>query len=124
MKAIAKLAAIPFAGRYAYATSRVAVDLGTALHSRIGTSFAATTSHELRRLFAALLTPVALMGFVFAGWRLGADLRWTGDFIITDGPLSNWMVWVAIGAAVQACATSLKRLGDEDSGGVIRHGQH
>jgi hypothetical protein len=114
MKVLAKLATIPVSARYAYATSR-AVDWSTALQTRIETSFGTTNGSELRRLFATLLTPVSMTGFVFAAWRLGADLRWTGDFIIADGPLSNWMVWVAIGAAVQACANSLKRIGEEES---------
>ena len=116
MKVLAKLTNIPAVSRYAYATSsRVTSGWGTVLHQRMGTSLGTTNTHELRRLFATLLTPVSLTGFVFAAWRLGADLRFTGDFIVADGPLSNWMVWVAIGAAVQACANSLKRIDENNS---------
>lgn len=115
MKVVAKLATIPVASRYAYATSRTAIDWSSAVQARLGTTLCGTNGHELRRLFAALLTPVSMTGFVFAAWRLGADLGWAGDFIIANGPLSNWMVWVAIGAAVQACANTLKRLGEEDA---------
>jgi hypothetical protein len=114
MKVLTKLSMIPAVSRYAYATSsRVAVGWGTVLHQRIGTSLGTTSSLELRRLFATLLTPVSLTAFVFAAWRLGSDLSFTKDFIIADGPLSNWMVWVAIGAAVQACANTLKRIDDQ-----------
>jgi hypothetical protein len=48
-----------------------------------------------------LLTPVAIMGYALAMWRLGADLRITGDFFIADGVLSRWQVWLALGIATQ-----------------------
>jgi hypothetical protein len=57
----------------------------------------------------ALLTPVSAIGFVLAAWRLGADIGWTSAFPLSDGLLSHWMVWIAIGVLIQACAANLKR---------------
>jgi hypothetical protein len=51
-----------------------------------------------------LLTPVTVTGYTFALWRLGADLKWTGDFFIPDGVLSRWQVWLALAIATQAAA--------------------
>jgi hypothetical protein len=69
---------------------------------------------------AALLTPVALMAWVLGGWRLLADLKWTGEFAIQDGLFSHWQVWIALGVAVQFASFLLARAGrrDEDSDGA------
>ena len=32
-----------------------------------------------------LMTPFALVGYVLAFWRLGADLNWLGEFFIAQG---------------------------------------
>jgi hypothetical protein len=61
-----------------------------------------------------LLTPVALVAYVFAFWRLGADLNWVGEFFISQGLLSRWQVWLAIGIATQIAARELNRLGRPD----------
>ena len=63
---------------------------------------------------AALLTPAALMAWALGGWRLMADLKWTGDFAIRDGIFSHWQVWVALGVGVQFVAFILTRAGRKD----------
>jgi hypothetical protein len=55
-------------------------------------------------LSAGLLTLVAIGCGSLGLWRVGADLEWAGDFVIQDGLLSHWQVWV--GAAIGMQYTS------------------
>ena len=64
-----------------------------------------TNTHVMAPLFHYLLTPVALVAYVLAGWRLGADLNWTGAFFISKGLFSHWQVWLAIAIATQLTAS-------------------
>ena len=57
-----------------------------------------------------LLTPVALVAYMLAAWRLGADLKWMGEFFISNGLLSRWQVWLALAIATQLAAKELNRL--------------
>ena len=57
-----------------------------------------------------MLTPVAVTGYAFAMWRLGADLDWTGNFFISDGVFSKWQVWLAMAIATQVGAHRLNNL--------------
>jgi len=61
--------------------------------------------------FAALITPAGVMALVLAFWRLAADLKFTGEFPITDGLFSHWQIWMAAGVALQSCAILLNRYG-------------
>ena len=56
---------------------------------------------------AALLQPLALVGWLMAFWRLGGDLQWTRPFAITRGVFSHWQVWIALAAGLQVGAASL-----------------
>jgi hypothetical protein len=64
---------------------------------------------ELASMLAALLTPSAAMAFVLGAWRLGADLKWTGEFAISRGLFSHWQVWIAMAGLLQTCASLLNR---------------
>ena len=66
---------------------------------------------------SSLMTPVALMAWALGGWRLAADLKWTGEFAISDGVFSHWQVWIALGIGVQFAAFLLQRYArrDEDT---------
>lgn len=55
------------------------------------------------------MTPVAFMAWALAGWRLAADLKWTGEFAIRSGLFSHWQVWVALAIMVQFLAFLLHR---------------
>ena len=63
---------------------------------------------------ASLMAPVALMAWALGCWRLAADLRWTGEFAITQGLFSHWQVWFAVGIAVQFAAFLLHRYAGAD----------
>ena len=62
------------------------------------------------------LVPLALVSYVLALWRLGADLNWLDEFFIHQGILSRWQVWLAIAIATHLVANQLNRIGDADDG--------
>lgn len=66
---------------------------------------------ELSSAAAALLTPAAAMAFVLGAWRLCSDLKWTGEFVISQGIFSHWQVWFAMAGVLQTCAAILNRFG-------------
>jgi hypothetical protein len=77
----------------------------------------AEAMHRHAALMAAsLMTPIAVMAWALAGWRLAADLKWTGDFAIRSGIFSHWQVWVALGILVQFAAFLLHRYAGGEAG--------
>lgn len=68
-------------------------------------------NRHLALAFAALLVPAAVMAYVLAGWRLLADLKVTGQFPITGGLFSHWLVWFAAAAVLHGLAILLNRYG-------------
>jgi hypothetical protein len=79
------------------------------------------TDRQTALVLSSLMTPVALMAWVLGGWRLAADLKWTGAFAIADGMFSHWQVWIALGIGVQFAAFLLHRYatGDEDKDATV-----
>ena len=67
------------------------------------------TSQQAANILPALLSPVALVALALGIWRLGSDLGWTGDFVISEGFFSHWMVWIALALTLQTASTSLSR---------------
>jgi hypothetical protein len=63
---------------------------------------------------ASLLTPLAVMAFVLAFWRLAADVNVTSQFPIVEGLFSHWQVWVTGGGVLQVCAMVLNRYGNAE----------
>lgn len=62
--------------------------------------------------FAALLVPAAVMAYVLAGWRLMADVNVTGQFPITTGLFSHWLVWFVVASVLNIAAILLNRWGN------------
>lgn len=60
---------------------------------------------------AALLTPIGLIAFVLAIWRVAADLNWANSFAIPTGLFSHWQVWLGAAALLQAASYLLNRYG-------------
>jgi len=58
---------------------------------------------------ASLLTLVAIGCGSLGLWRVGTDLEWAGDFVIQDGLLSHWQVWVGAAIAMQYTSWWLAR---------------
>ena len=66
-------------------------------------------SEKVVPIFRYLLTPLAATGYALALWRLGEDLNFAGKFFVTEGLLSRWQVWLALGIATQMAARQLNR---------------
>ncbi len=64
---------------------------------------------EALELVVHLLKPASLAAFLLAFWRVGADLGWTAEFIITDGLMRHWQLWVALGISMIASEGYLSR---------------
>jgi hypothetical protein len=80
-----------------------------------------THAHAVRRrtiafnrqaalMASTLMTPLALMAWALAGWRLLADLNIAGRFAISEGLFSRWQVWTVIAIVLQFAAFLLHRL--------------
>ena len=69
----------------------------------------ATVSQEVSTFVAMLLSPAAVISLVLGIWRIGADLGWTDQFLISNGLFSHWQVWVALAIALQAVAATFSR---------------
>lgn len=70
------------------------------------------------RIAASVLTLIAICLTAFGLWRLAEDLGWAGDFIIADGFLSHWQVWIGAAVLLQWMAWRLlgyARGGEPDS---------
>jgi hypothetical protein len=63
----------------------------------------------------SLLTPAAAVSTGMALWRLGSDLKWTGEFAISNGIFAHWQVWAALAVGLQFGATYLKNQGAKSS---------
>ena len=59
---------------------------------------------QLVNVLIILLAPASMIALVFGLWRLGADLAWTGTFVISDGFFSHWQVWLALAGALKLAA--------------------
>jgi hypothetical protein len=62
------------------------------------------TCGRIAVLSASLLTITAISCASLGLWRVGTDIQWTSAFVIREGFLSHWQVW--IGAAVATQYTS------------------
>ena len=60
-------------------------------------------------LSASLLTLVAISCASLGLWRVGTDLDWAGNFVIQDGFLSHWQVWIGSAVGVQYTSWRLAR---------------
>ena len=69
----------------------------------------------LLRALSHWSTTGSLGALVFALWRLGADLQWTGEFAFSEGLLSHWQVWFAMAVVFQLFSVKLDRYGRGDS---------
>jgi hypothetical protein len=64
---------------------------------------------RIAMLSASLLTLVAISCASLGLWRVGSDLDWAGDFVIQDGFLSHWQVWIGCAVGVQYTSWRLAR---------------
>lgn len=81
--------------------------LGEAV-GRIG-AWAGDTAQHFGALLSALMGPAVFSAYAFAAWSLANNLGKTDTFVFTAGPLSNWLVWLAIAILVNLAALVLRR---------------
>ncbi|MBV9406238.1 MAG: hypothetical protein JO211_12910 [Acidobacteriaceae bacterium] len=72
-------------------------------------AWAGDTAQEFGALLSALMGPAVFSVYAFAAWSLAGNLGWTDTFVFSTGPLSNWLVWLAIAIVVHIAASILKR---------------
>jgi hypothetical protein len=60
---------------------------------------------EVLALTFAMLGALSLYSIAF--WALTNDLRLTQSFPWSDGPLSNWMIWLGLGMTLNALAANI-----------------
>ncbi len=80
-----------------------------ALSLRRAGAWATSTAHTFGSVVSALMGPAIVSVYVVALWSLTADMGWTGTFMVTSGPLSNWMVWLGIAVLLHGAASILRR---------------
>jgi hypothetical protein len=92
-------------------TTAAFVDTTSSVAEKLQPAFdrTAVVGQQAAGLAGIFLTPVAVLAFVLGAWRLSADLGWTGEFFISDGLLSHWQVWMALGFAAQLAGSALTR---------------
>jgi hypothetical protein len=71
--------------------------------------WAGETAQKFGALLSALMAPAVFSAYAFAFWSLAGNLGWTDSFVFASGPLSNWLVWLAIAILVHVASSILKR---------------
>ena len=71
--------------------------------------WAGETAQRFGALLSALMGPAVFCAYAFAFWSLAGNLGWTDTFVFPAGPLSNWLVWLAIAILVNVASSILKR---------------
>jgi hypothetical protein len=72
------------------------------------------SSNDGLRYYMALIAlvvtgPTVLSAYVFAVWGLTANMGFTDFFPWSAGPLSNWMVWLALALLLNLVASNFHR---------------
>jgi hypothetical protein len=74
-----------------------------------GLTWAGDTAQKFGALVSALMGPAVVSVYALALWSLASNLGWTDSFVFATGPLSNWLVWLAIAILVNLAAGILRR---------------
>jgi len=72
-------------------------------------AWAGDTAQEFGAVLSALMGPAVFSAYALTFWCLAADLGWTNTFVFSAGPLSNWLVWLALAVLVTLAKSILKR---------------
>jgi hypothetical protein len=84
---------------------RIRLQVGPAFEKQLA------RNRQFASVLATFLTPLAIMALALGVWRLGSDLKWTGEFAISRGIFSHWQVWLAMAGLIETCAAILNRYG-------------
>lgn len=64
---------------------------------------------EAAHAASLMLSPICWSAWALVLWKLGADMRITGPFFVSEGFFSHWQVWFALACTVQFAAANLRR---------------
>ena len=67
------------------------------------------TAQKFASVLSDLLGPGVFTAYSLTAWSLASSLGWTGPFLVTTGPLSNWLVWLGFAVSLNVAASILKR---------------
>ncbi len=67
------------------------------------------TAQKFASLLSDLMGPGIFTAYSLTAWSLASNLGWTGPFLVTTGPLSNWLVWLGFAVTLNVAAGILKR---------------
>jgi hypothetical protein len=74
-----------------------------------GMEWAGDTAQKFGALVSALMGPAVVSVYALTLWSLASNLGWTDTFVFSTGPLSNWLVWLAIAILVNLASGILRR---------------
>lgn len=60
-------------------------------------------------LVGAFVTPAAVIATVMALWRIGADVGFTGEFVVSTGLFSHWQVWMMLALVLKLTGSLIHR---------------
>jgi hypothetical protein len=72
-------------------------------------SWAGNFAQRFAALLSDLMGPAVFSAYALAAWSLSSSLGWTGSFLFTGGPLSNWLIWLGFAILLNCAASILKR---------------
>src|SRR6185312_9537508 len=75
-------------------------------------AWAVTTAQKSATVLAVLMGPAVLSIYAFAFWSLTSEMGWTDSFPFSSGPLSSWIIWIALAAAMHSAAVILSKQKD------------
>jgi hypothetical protein len=75
-------------------------------------AWAAATAQQCGAVVAVLMGPAVLSVYAFAAWSLTSEMGWTASFPFASGPLSNWIIWAGLAAAIHSASIILRRQRD------------
>jgi hypothetical protein len=67
------------------------------------------TAQKFASLLSDLMGPSIFTAYSLTAWSLASNLGWTGPFLVSTGPLSNWLVWLGFAVTLNVAASILKR---------------
>ncbi len=67
------------------------------------------TAIEFGVLVSALLAPAIVSAYLIAVWSITSEMGITGEFMVSSGPFSNWIVWTGIAISLHLSAAVLRR---------------
>jgi hypothetical protein len=67
------------------------------------------TAQKFASLLSDLMGPGVFTAYSLTAWSLASSLGWSGPFVVSTGPLSNWLVWLGFAVSLNVAAGILKR---------------